>query len=57
MVCLEDGLEDSLQYNAFDGFDSRKTSSTNVFGTDEKGSLTVGFSMATSRKIANVDGH
>ena len=30
MECLEAGLEDSLQYFAFDGFDHRKTSSTNV---------------------------
>ncbi len=30
MACLENGLEDSLQFFLFDGVDSRKTSSTNV---------------------------
>jgi len=30
MACLEDGLEDSLQYYAFAAFDARRVSSTNV---------------------------
>ena len=30
MECLENGLEDSLQFFFFDGFDYRKTSSTNI---------------------------